>query len=63
VVAVSHHDNSANNPLNPDATRSVKFGVNSDDEMMLCYYGLIVTPDIQPEKVFKATRPTIPNFD
>jgi hypothetical protein len=63
LVAVSHHDNSANNPLNPDATKAVRFGVNSDDEMMLCYYGLIVTPDVQPNKVFKSGRQAIPGFD
>jgi hypothetical protein len=63
LVAVSHHDNSANNPLNPDPTKSVRFGVNSEDEMMLCYYGLIITPDVPPEKVFKSTRLAIPNFD
>lgn len=58
LQAASHFDNSANNPLNPDPSQNVKFGVQSDNEMSLCYYGLIVTPEVQPDRVFKSERQT-----
>jgi hypothetical protein len=35
IHAVAHWDNSANNPLNPDATKKVKFGLQTWDEMMV----------------------------
>jgi hypothetical protein len=63
LVALSHFDNSPNNPLNPDPRASVRFGVRSEDEMTLCYYGLIVAPDVRPDRVFRATRRPLPNFD
>ena len=37
VRAVAHFDNSAANPANPDPTKTVKWGQQSDDEMMLGY--------------------------
>jgi hypothetical protein len=56
LQAVSHFDNSPNNPLNPDPSQNVKFGVQSDNEMSLCYYGLIVAPNVQPDKVFQSAQ-------
>jgi hypothetical protein len=35
VHAVAHWDNSANNPLNPDPNKRVKFGLQTWDEMMV----------------------------
>jgi hypothetical protein len=52
LVAVSHFDNSANNRLNPDPTATVKWGLQSWNEMSLIYFGLIVDRHADPEKVF-----------
>jgi thiol-disulfide isomerase/thioredoxin len=35
IYSVAHWDNSRNNPLNPDASKSVKFGLQTWDEMMV----------------------------
>ncbi len=56
LQAVSHFDNSPNNPLNPDPSQNVRFGVQSDNEMSLCYYGLIVEPQVQADKVFHSEQ-------
>lgn len=37
VRAVAHFDNSAGNPANPDPAKTVKWGQQSDEEMMLGY--------------------------
>jgi hypothetical protein len=34
IDVVAHYDNSANNPHNPDPTKTVGFGLQSTDEMM-----------------------------
>jgi thiol-disulfide isomerase/thioredoxin len=34
IRCVAHWDNSANNPNNPDATRTIDWGLQSEDEMM-----------------------------
>jgi mono/diheme cytochrome c family protein len=51
LLATGWYDNSANNPANPDPMRSVKWGPQTDDEMMLGYLEYYV-PSIRPgEKV------------
>ncbi len=37
IVCVAHFDNSADNPANPDPSRSVRFGEQTFDEMMIGY--------------------------
>ena len=39
--AVAHWDNSANNPLNPDPKKSVKFGLQTWDEMMVGFVAYV----------------------
>lgn len=39
--AVAHWDNSTNNPLNPDPTKSVKFGLQSWEEMMVGFVAYV----------------------
>jgi hypothetical protein len=39
--AVAHWDNSANNPLNPDATKPVRFGLQTWDEMMVGFVAYV----------------------
>jgi hypothetical protein len=37
IVVTFHYDNSANNPANPDASRPVRWGDRSEDEMMVTW--------------------------
>jgi hypothetical protein len=54
LLAVSHFDNSPNNPANPDPNAEVHWGLQSYNEMSLIYFGLIINRDAVPEKVFSA---------
>ena len=38
ILGTAWYDNSANNPANPDPTQTVKWGDQTDDEMMLGYF-------------------------
>jgi hypothetical protein len=44
IECTAHFDNSANNPLNPDPTKSVRFGPQSWDEMMIGYFEVATDP-------------------
>jgi peroxiredoxin len=41
IHAVAHWDNSANNPLNPDPTKPVRFGLQSWEEMMVGFMAYV----------------------
>jgi peroxiredoxin len=41
VHSVAHWDNSANNPLNPDPKKAVKFGLQTWDEMMVGFVAYV----------------------
>ncbi|HEX3726372.1 MAG TPA: thiol-disulfide isomerase, partial [Pirellulales bacterium] len=38
LICTAHYDNSAANPYNPDPTKSVRFGLQSWEEMLVGYY-------------------------
>jgi hypothetical protein len=44
LECTAHFDNSANNPRNPDPAKTVKFGAQSWDEMMIGYFEVAVDP-------------------
>lgn len=44
IECTAHFDNSANNPRNPDPGKSVRFGAQSWDEMMIGYFEVAVDP-------------------
>jgi len=76
MEVVAHHDNSANNPYNPDPTKEVVWGNLTSEEMVLPWFGVIVDKDSDPEKILSirkggcspikallstpVTRPTLP---
>src|SRR5437867_6076791 len=45
------HDNSANNPYNPDPTKEVVWGNLTSDEMVLPWLGVIVDKNADPERI------------
>ena len=51
MVVVAHHDNSANNPFNPDPAKEVAWGNLTSEEMVLPWFGVIVDRDADPEKL------------
>jgi len=46
IECTAHFDNSANNPRNPDPGKTVRFGAQSWDEMMIGYFEVAVDPGV-----------------
>ena len=53
---IAHFDNSANNPLNPNSGRDVRWGDQTWEEMMVAWFGAVVSKDTDPAKVVSYTR-------
>jgi hypothetical protein len=51
MVVTAHHDNSANNPLNPSPGETVGWGQMTAEEMMLPWFGVVVARDAQPDAI------------
>ena len=51
MVVIAHHDNSANNPYNPDPAAEVAWGDLTSQEMVLPWFGVVVDRDADPEKI------------
>jgi hypothetical protein len=51
MVVTAHHDNSANNPMNPSPGQRVVWGEMTGQEMMLPWFGVLVDRDTQPEMI------------
>ena len=45
IECVAHYDNSPNNPSNPDATKEVKYGDQSWEEMMFGFFDVAIDAD------------------
>jgi mono/diheme cytochrome c family protein len=45
VECTAHYDNSANNPENPDPSKTVTWGQQSFDEMMVCFFNVAFPAD------------------
>ena len=50
VECTAVFDNSANNPANPDPTATVKWGEQTSEEMMIGFYDLAVSKDMNRKK-------------
>jgi hypothetical protein len=51
LQVTAHHDNSLNNPDNPNANEAVKWGDLTSQEMMVPWFGVIVDGDSKPEAI------------
>jgi hypothetical protein len=49
IECTAHFDNSPNNPENPDPTKTVTWGQQSWDEMMVGFFNLVYDPRISPK--------------
>jgi len=54
---LAHFDNSPNNPANPDASKVVRWGDQSWDEMMIGFFDVAMAPDKDPMDLFKEKKP------
>jgi hypothetical protein len=45
IECTAHYDNSANNPENPDPTKTITWGQQSFDEMMVCFFNVAFPAD------------------
>jgi hypothetical protein len=51
MIVTAHHDNSAENPTNPDPTKDVRWGELTSEEMMLPWFGVLVKRDVEPQAI------------
>jgi hypothetical protein len=57
LQAVAWYDNSAKNPHNPDPTRSVSWGDQTTDEMMVGFFDVAVPANIDKQQFFIRAAP------
>ena len=55
MIGISHFDNSANNPFNPDPAKEIRWGLQNWDEMSNCFLGLVFDSKIDPKKLTKSS--------
>ncbi len=59
IVSVAHYDNSANNPFNPDPTKTVLWGPQNWDEMQSVFLGFIMPVHTDVAQVLSASGPSL----
>jgi len=59
VQGIAHYDNSANNRFNPDPQKEVVWGLQNWEEMQNCFMGFLIDAKVDPEKMFKASGPSL----
>jgi hypothetical protein len=61
IECTAHFDNSANNPRNPDPARTVRFGAQSWDEMMIGYFEVAVAPGVEMRDLLLPANSRVPS--
>lgn len=51
IECIAHYDNSPNNPANPDPTKTIRWGDQSWDEMMIGFFSVEVSTHEDPTKL------------
>jgi hypothetical protein len=59
IVSIAHYDNSANNPFNPDPTKTVIWGPQNWDEMQSMFLGFLMPVNTDAGSVLKASGPSL----
>ncbi|HWF07153.1 MAG TPA: hypothetical protein VG297_01755 [Bryobacteraceae bacterium] len=59
IVSIAHYDNSANNPFNPDPTKTIYWGPQNWDEMQSVFLGFIFPVKTDIATVLKASGPSL----
>jgi hypothetical protein len=62
IECTAHHDNSANNPANPNPNVTVRWGDQTWEEMMMGWFALVVDASLKPQDVIirQQQRPAAP---
>lgn len=56
VDCTAHFDNSPNNPANPDPSKTIRFGEQSWDEMMIGFFDVAVSLDTTPMDLMRPKK-------
>jgi hypothetical protein len=56
LAVIAHWDNSANNPLNPDPTATVRWGDQTWEEMLMPFVGVLVDRDTDTTKLIRREK-------
>jgi mono/diheme cytochrome c family protein len=56
LKTVSHYDNSRGNKFNPDPTKTIRFGLQSWDEMNVSFMGIVIDAKADPNNAFRGGR-------
>jgi hypothetical protein len=59
IVSVAHYDNSANNPFNPDPTKTIVWGPQNWDEMQSVFLGFVMPVRTDVSQVLNASGPSL----
>jgi len=59
IIAISHFDNSLNNPYNPDPTKQVFWGDQNWDEMSSAFIGILFPRVTAQQSVLKSSGPSL----
>jgi hypothetical protein len=59
MIVTAHHDNSANNPMNPAANQPAAWGEMTSQEMMLPWFGVLVDRDAKPDMIAQYIPPDL----
>jgi len=57
IDCTAHYDNSANNPANPDPTKTVRWGEQSWEEMMFGWFDVAINADQDPMDLRRPKKP------
>jgi hypothetical protein len=57
IECTAHHDNSANNPSNPNPNATVRWGDQTWEEMMMGWFALVVDAGLKPQDVVIRPQP------
>ena len=57
LECTEHFDNSVNNPDNPDPTKTVIWGQQTSDEMMVCMFNVVFDAKISTRQMLSPERP------
>ena len=57
IECTAHFDNSPNNPENPDPSKTVTWGQQNWDEMMVGFFNLVYDPKISPKDLLPGKTP------
>jgi hypothetical protein len=59
MIVTAHHDNSANNPMNPSPGSAASWGEMTSQEMMLPWFGVLVDRNATPDMIAMYVPPDL----